>query len=102
VALFQGSYNAQNISQAAPLDLFPAVPCALLIRLITGYNFLPDSVNAAIMPGGDISSPTPMSGSLIVNGTYSTAQLKPLAPGVYTLVVGDEWGALEFLYISVE
>jgi hypothetical protein len=70
--------------------------------LITGYNFLPDSVNAAIMPGGDISSPTPMSGSLIVNGTYSTAQLKPLAPGVYTLVVGDEWGALEFLYISVE
>ena len=102
VALFQGSYNAQNISQAAPLDLFPAVPCALLIRLITGYNFLPDSVNAAIMPGGDISSPTPMSGSLTVNGTYFTAQLKPLAPGVYTLVVGDEWGTLEFLYISVE
>ena len=102
VALFQGSYTAQNISQVASLDLFPVVPCPMLIRLITGYDFLPDSINAAIMPGGDISSPTPMSGSLIVNGTYSTAQLKPLAPGVYTLVAGDEWGALEFLYISVE
>ena len=102
VALFQGSYNAQNISQAAPLPLFPAVPCPLLIRLITGYDFLPDSINAAIMPGGDLSTPTPMSGSLTVNGTYSLAQLRPLAPGAYTLVVGDEWGALEFLYISVE
>ena len=102
VALFQGSYNAQNISQAAPLALFPAVPCALLIRLITGYDFLPASINAAIMPGGDISSPTPMSGSLTVNGTYSAAQLKPLTPGVYTLVAGDEWGTLEFLYIVVE
>jgi hypothetical protein len=82
--------------------LFPVVPCPMLIRLITGYDFLPDSINAAIMPGGDLSSPAPMSGSLTVTGTYSPTQLKPLAPGVYTLVAGDEWGALEFLYISVE
>jgi rhodanese-related sulfurtransferase len=103
VAVFQGNYNAQNISQGTPLELFGAVPCAQLIRLITGYDFLPDSNNAAIMPGGDIASPTPMATTETVNGTYPKwFQLTPFSPGVYTVVAGDEWGTLEFLYFNVE
>lgn len=103
VALFQGTYNAQNISQGNPLELYAAVPCAQLIRLITGYDFLPDSSNAAIMPGGDLASPTPMSANVIVGGTYTqVTQLTPLVSGDYTVVAGDEWGALEFLYINVK
>jgi uncharacterized protein YceK len=102
VALFRGDYNAQNISQGTPLELFAPAPCALLIRLITGYDFLPNSSNAAIMPGGDPASPTPMSATETVNGTYSNGfQLTPWASGMYTLVAGDEWGTLEFIYINV-
>ena len=103
VAVFQGHYDAQNISQGTPLVLFEAVPCVQLIRLITGYDFLPDSNNAAIMPGGDLSSPTPMSATETVKGTYSKGiQLTPLTSGMYTVVAGDEWGTLEFIYINVD
>ena len=102
VAVFQGHYDAQNISQGTPLVLFEAVPCVQLIRLITGYDFLPDSNNAAIMPGGDLSSPTTMSANETVKGTYSKGiQLTPLTSGMYTVVAGDEWGTLEFLYVNV-
>jgi rhodanese-related sulfurtransferase len=103
VAIFHGKYNVQNISQGTPLELFAAVPCAQLIRLITGYDFLPVSSNAAIMPGGDLNSPTSMSATETVNGTYTEGfQLTPFAAGIYTVVAGDEWGGLEFLYISVQ
>jgi rhodanese-related sulfurtransferase len=103
VAIFQGKYNAQNISRGTPLELFAAVPCPQLMRLVTGYDFLPNSSNAAIMPGGDLGSPTPMSASESVNGTYTQGfQLTPFAAGTYTVVAGDEWGDLEFLYVSVQ
>jgi hypothetical protein len=102
VAVFQGHYDARNISQGIPLALFGAVPCPQLIRLITGYDFLPDSSNAAIMPGGDLASPTPMSATETVKGTYAKGiQLTPLTSGMYTVVAGDEWGTLAFLYINV-
>jgi rhodanese-related sulfurtransferase len=103
LAVFQGSYNSQNISQGTPLELFGAVPCAQLIRFISGYDFLPDSNNAAIMPGGDIASPTPMATTETVNGTYAKGvQLTPFPTGTYTVVAGDEWGTLEFLYFTVK
>jgi hypothetical protein len=71
--------------------------------MITGYDFLPDSIDAAVMPGGDVSSPTPMSANVIVGGTYTqVTQLTPLVSGDYTIVAGDEWGALEFLYVNVK
>jgi hypothetical protein len=102
VAVFRGKYDAGSISQGTPLELFGAVPCPQLMRLITGYDFLPNSSNAAIMPGGDLQSPVPMSATETVKGTYSQGfQLTPLSSGVYTVVAGDEWGALEFLYIIV-
>jgi hypothetical protein len=101
-AVFQGHYDARNISQGTPLELFGAVSCPQLMRLITGYNFLPVSSSAAIMPGGDIASPTPMSATETVTGTYARGiQLTPLTSGIYTVVAGDEWGTLGFLYINV-
>ncbi len=103
VALYQGHFTAENISQATPLEIYARVPCPNYIRLITGYDFLPDSTNAALMPGGDVSSPTSMAANVIVGGTYTqVTQLTPLVSGDYTVVAGDEWGALEFLYINVK
>jgi rhodanese-related sulfurtransferase len=103
VAVYQGQYTAQNVSKGTPLDIFAPVACPMYVRLINGYTFLPDSINAAVMPGGDLTTPTPMLAKITVDGTYTQGtQLTPLVPGVYTIVAGDEWGMLEFLYISVK
>jgi len=102
VALFQGHFTKQNISLATALGIFPLVPCPLFIRQVTGFIFLPDSINAAVLPGGDISSSTPMSAEVTVTGIFAQGtQSHPFDPGAYTIVAGDEWGTLEFLYIDV-
>jgi hypothetical protein len=56
-----------------------------------------------VMPVCYLTPATPMSANITVNGIYTRGnQLNPLIPGVYTIVAGDEWGNLEFLYIKVE
>jgi rhodanese-related sulfurtransferase len=103
ILLFQGRFTAQNISQATALEIYPRVPCPLFIRQVTGYLFLPDSINAAVLPGGDVSAPTAMSGEVTITGIFTQGtQSHPLDPGIYTIVAGDEWGAFEFLYVNVE
>ena len=103
VAIFQGRYTAQNISHATSLNIFGMVACPMYIRLITGYVFLPNSTNAVVMPGGDLTAGTPMSANTAVNGIYTQGtQLHLLVSGVYTIVAGDEWGTLDFLYVSIE
>jgi hypothetical protein len=43
-----------------------------------------------------------MSATETVKGTYPNGiQLTPLTSGMYTVVAGDEWGTLVFLYINV-
>jgi hypothetical protein len=43
-----------------------------------------------------------MSANETVKGTYSKGiQLTPLTSGMYTVVAGDEWGTMEFLYVNV-
>lgn len=97
VAVYQGSYNAANVAQGKPLEIFPNVVCPLFIRLVTGYYFLPDSSNATILPG--TGSPISISTSISVSGTYSGlgGSPQPLPAGTYTVVAGDEWGTLVFL-----
>jgi hypothetical protein len=85
LAIFQGTYDAQNISQGTPLELFGAVPCAQLIRLITGYDFLPSSNNATIMPGGDVASPTSMSTTETVNGELLNFSISMLNNGFHEM-----------------
>lgn len=101
VAVYQGSYTAANVTRGQPLQIFPNVPCPLLIRLVTGYYFSPESSNASVLPG--TGPAIPISANVSVTGTYSdqgsTAQ--PLSPGTYTVVAGDEWGALVFLQFQV-
>jgi hypothetical protein len=101
VAVFQGVYTAGNASQGKPLLIFPNVPCPMLIRLVTGYYFSPDSSNATVLPG--TGSSTSISIRLTVAGTYpgqgTTPQ--PFSSGTYTVVAGDEWGTLVFLHFQV-
>jgi hypothetical protein len=105
VSVFQGNYTSQNISQATSLDIYAATSCPQFIKLITEYDFLPDSIFATPMPTGYLPPPPPMAAmQAIVNviGNYTQqTQLNPLVPGPYTVVAGDEWGALIFLHFTV-
>jgi len=103
IAVYLGVYTAANASQAAPLRVFPEIPCPLLVRYITGYLFLPTSDHAIVLPG---TGEVPMATTLLVSGTYGVGgnqsrRPTPFAPGSYTIVAGDEWGNLEFAYFVV-
>ncbi|MGA2874978.1 MAG: hypothetical protein ABSE82_05475 [Nitrososphaerales archaeon] len=102
VAVFQGLYSTLNVSQASPLGIFPITACPEYVRLVTGYIFQPQSVVAAVLPGGSLTNGTPMVANLTVSREYGTpTQSQVLSPGVYTVVVGDEWGALLILHFTV-
>ncbi|MHB1868396.1 MAG: hypothetical protein ACYCPP_05565, partial [Nitrososphaerales archaeon] len=78
---------------------FPITACPMYVRLVTGYLFQPQSDVAAVLPGGSV---TPMVANLTVSHVYKNyTQSQALRPGVYTIVAGDEWGALTMLHFNV-
>jgi hypothetical protein len=100
VAVFQGHYASGNVSTAKPLNLFPFMPCPLLIRYISGYYFEPDSELAVVLPGS--GSPISMAAGVAAAGNYTAGNaLVRFVSGQYTVVAGDEWGAMVFLYFEV-
>jgi hypothetical protein len=100
IAVYSGHADAQNISQATQLEIFPIKPCPMFVRLITGYAFQPQSDLAVVLPGSG-ASPLPMAANVNISMNYS-GQPQPLPPGTYTLVAADEWGAMTFLYFTVQ
>jgi hypothetical protein len=106
VALYRGSYTAENVSKAQPLQIYPVVPCPMLIRYVTGYLFQPMSDLAVVLPGGPNATATRMSANVTAAGEYSGAykaasSSTPLGPGTYTVAAGDEWGSLVLVHITV-
>lgn len=103
ISVFQGHYGASNVTQGTPLQIFPITACPMFIRLITGYVFQPQSVNASVLPG-DGNGTTAMETVVTVGTNYTgfPGQGEPLTPGAYTLVASDEWGNLAFLYVTVQ
>jgi hypothetical protein len=99
IAVYAGHVDGQNLSQGQQLDIFPIVACPMYIRLVTGYEFQPQSNLAVILPGLG-ATPSPLVGSVVVRNSYSS-QTQSLPPGTYTVVAADEWGALAFLYFQV-
>ena len=100
VAVYSGHVDGQNLSQANRVDIFPIVPCPMIIRLITGYEFQPQSDLAVILPSSG-ATPSPLVGSVNVGMVYGHSQGQPLPAGTYTVVAADEWGALAFVYFQV-
>lgn len=106
VAVFQGRYTLDNVSSAKSLLLYPDFPGeAFLCPSATPRN----SNSIRLAPNQDINIAQEFSG-------YYTPGLTPVpgqpgggivgvhhsfASGVYTLVVGDEWGHTDFLYFHV-
>jgi len=101
VAVYSGHVDAQNLSTATQLDVFPIVPCPMFIRLVTGYDFQAQSDLAVVLPGS-AAVPSPLAASVNISEVYSGhVQGQPLPAGSYTVVAADEWGAVVFMYFTV-
>jgi hypothetical protein len=101
--VFSGRYTATNVSQAEPLGTYPyPIVCPQYIRLMTAFLFQPVSDSTYVLPslGG---TPVTLSGNVTISREYPVYSSlgQPLSPGWYTLVGGDEWGNLAFLYVDV-
>lgn len=105
VALYSGLYTAKNVSQAVPLQIFPPVPCPLMIRLITGYVFQPSSDLAVVLPSGPNATATRMYANVTATTVYAMGAAEssnsPLRPGTYTVAAGDEWGSVVVAHFTV-
>jgi hypothetical protein len=112
IAVFQGNYTASTFSAGTPLTLYDPHVARLCPTIfgITSYSFQPSSDMAAVIEG---SNPSPTNSSqqmkyeLTLNGYWpddnysSNSQLTNFAPGVYTVVAGDEWGDLVVVHFTV-
>ena len=111
VAIFQGNHTAANVSSATPLQIYePGIyHCPMILAGISSYVFQPLSDTAAIfqVPESDAAftleiktefepAPTGYWASNAPNATLTNFE-----PGVYTVVAGDEWGALVVVHFTV-
>jgi hypothetical protein len=111
IAVFQGNYNASNFSSGTPLTLYdPHVArlCPTNYPVIS-YSFQPSLDWAQVIenPANAFNNSQQMKYQLTINGYWpddnfsSNSQLTNFAPGVYTVVAGDEWGALVVVHFTV-
>ena len=106
IVLLKGSYTLQNFTQGEKVSLQSPVQNYLCVRppfLTSYYHFLPKSDSAVVQVDmGNQTVTWPMGTSISITG-YWTVQgsFAPLPHGTYTLVAGDEWGALGLLHFTV-
>jgi hypothetical protein len=110
IAIFQGDYTTNNISTGAPIPIeIPGVipqGCMPSVFNVTAYNFKPSS-DIAKLDGDTLGGSTTfeMSAEIpvwnISPGSHPTIIEHAFAPGVYTVVGGDEWGALVVLHFTI-
>src|SRR5208283_1687780 len=98
LAFFQGDFTSYNASSVTPLRIYdPMTACPMILLNIGSYQFQPSSDVTNVLSNG---SPTPVltdfriDPSAIASGYWPNNQEVDFAPGVYTVVAGDEWGAL--------
>lgn len=110
VAIFEGYYTSANISTAIPLKLYDPnalYHCPAILSAITAYEFQPSSDVASIYGSCDPNPCDPdvkMNSEVEAKGCWTgspKATYNDFNPGVYTVVGGDEWGALAILYFVV-
>ena len=106
IFLLKGYYTLQNFTQGERVRLQSPVQNYMCVRppfSTSYYHFLPKTDTAVVQVGmGNQTVTLPMGTSIPITG-YWTAEgsFTPLQHGTYTLVAGDEWGALAMLHFSV-
>ena len=112
IVIFQGNYTAANISSGTPLQIYePGIyHCPMTLAGISSYVFQPLSDNAALF---QMSESTPVINNMEMDTEFEPAPTGYWAsndvgatftnfePGVYTVVAGDEWGAVVVVHFTV-
>jgi hypothetical protein len=110
--VLKGYYDAASLVDITPLKIFD--PNQILSCVVPGgfvsYDFEPWSGMAAIcttMSAYENTKPAPtdMTTSLTLPGFWvggcCNATFSSFTPGIYTIVGGDEWGALVILHFTI-
>jgi len=110
VAILRGNYTSGNVVTAAPLILYNpngiVQGCLPPVLNVTAYHFEPLS-DIATLDGTVIDQSATFEMSTEVSvwsywaGSPPNAVQHNLEPGVYTVVAGDEWGALVIVHFTV-
>jgi hypothetical protein len=109
IAIFQGNYTPLNLSTATPLSLYDysvIVPCPGPMPS-TAYDFKPLSDIAIVLssassfPNSTFAINIEFTEAGYWTGVSPGVTKHDFAPGVYTIVAGDEWGSLVVLHFTV-
>jgi hypothetical protein len=108
ISILQGYYDAESVAAITPLQLFDPnafYTCPAMAAAVS-YDFQPWSDIAAIYTVLD-SEPwsTNMTAKPTLAGFWTgsrpNATFSNFTPGIYTVVGGDEWGALVILHFTI-
>ncbi len=104
--VLSGYYNSSTgFNSAQKVELYGPGPyfCPMILSNISSYSFYALSDRAHVM-GSCEQNPClteEMNTTAEVGGNWNGSSMVPLPPGVYTVVAGDEWGALLFGHFDV-
>ncbi len=109
IAVLQGNYDIESVASVTPLDLYDpnaTYHCPMILAGITAYDFQPSSDVAAIYTSFNFG---PFDSIQMTSGVASAgywvgspaATFRNFIPGIYTVVGGDEWGALVVLHFVI-
>ncbi|MDG7000025.1 MAG: hypothetical protein JRN15_13030 [Nitrososphaerota archaeon] len=100
-AIVQGFYTGSNISKAPAIQYGPS--CTTVMGGVKLYSFRPMSDNASVI-GKCSTNPCftkPMAWTRSFSNYWSKNELVNFTPGLYTVVVADEWGNLVVAQFTV-
>ena len=107
-SILQGYYDEKSVVAITPLQLFDpnaAYHCPVYMAAVS-YDFQPWSDIAAIYTNYDsepwsINMTARVTSAGFWTGSRPNATFSNFTPGIYTVVGGDEWGALVILHFTI-
>ena len=107
LAVLRGNYTWSNYSTGTPLIIYNPgeVYLGTTSTAPTAYSFSP-FIDVAVLNGGDYNSSNAIRLHIEINvkgywPNNESASSNNFEPGVYTVVAGDEWGALVVVHFTV-
>jgi hypothetical protein len=103
--IMRGNLSLNEVKKGEALQLYGpgTYACPMILMSIQSYVFSPTSSFAALEGSCSPSAcfTDNMSASMTFSGEYGLLGFSSFAPGLYTVVGGDEWGGLTVLHFSV-
>jgi hypothetical protein len=111
ISILQGYHDAKSVAAITPLQLFDPNAVYLCPAILAGvyydYDFQPGSDVAVIYTSNseplwiNMTATVTSAGFWTVTHGHPTWIFSNFTPGIYTVVGGDEWGALVILHFTI-